>query len=110
MSFDYDHSRYMVSCWQNGRIVAIDINGVQTPFRVGLGTALGNVIYNNTIYVSSCTTVWGFGLETALPVFSTTVPGSPIWMAIANRIAEDIFLRRECLLSSARLSQKGEVC
>ncbi|NIS16252.1 MAG: hypothetical protein GWN14_25840 [candidate division Zixibacteria bacterium] len=76
VSFDYDHNRYLVSCWQNGRIVAIDTSGVQSPFKGGLGTAMGNVIYNNTIYVSSFTTVWGFDLETALPVFNVPISGA----------------------------------
>ncbi len=76
--YDSVNSRYLVSNWNDGKIVAIDSNGNQSYFKQRTGHALGNCIVGDTFYVSIGTAILGLNLNNPedtvmyLPVSGTT--------------------------------------
>lgn len=52
VAFDSTGKRYLISNYQDGAIVQIDSDGVQSHFKTGLGHCYGNHIVGNTLYVS----------------------------------------------------------
>jgi hypothetical protein len=78
VNYDSLHSRYLVSNYNNGSIIAIDSSGVQSYFKQRSGHALGNCITGNSIYVSIGNTILGLNLDNPddttmyLPIAGTT--------------------------------------
>ncbi len=76
--YDSINSRYLVSNWNDGNIVAIDSNGNQSYFKQRAGHALGNCIAGDTFYVSIGTVILGLNINNPddtvmyLPVAGTT--------------------------------------
>jgi PKD repeat protein len=88
--YDPLYNRYLVSNWNNGNIVQIDSNGVQSFFFSDLGgnvaglLVVGNILYaaaNNGFYAG----LVGFDLHTAEIVEYINVPG----VGIVNGLAAD---------------------
>jgi PKD repeat protein len=52
VAFDAENNRYLVSNCGDGKIIAIDSEGVHSEFYTGLGVCLGNCIFEGVLYVS----------------------------------------------------------
>ena len=61
--YDYEHDRYLVSCWGNSKIVAIDDEGNQTAFLEDLGQILGIHLRRDRLYISSGNRLKSYSLE-----------------------------------------------
>ena len=80
--YDYTHSRYLVSNWENGDIISIDSLGNQSCFCSPMDQAAGLCILGNVVYAASTegglTGIIGFDLDTGSLVCSTEVPGKQL--------------------------------
>jgi len=68
--YDEVNNRYLVSCLNAGKVIAIDSNGNKSLFKSGFGYAFSATIYGNTYYISSSKYVKGFDLTTGNQVFN----------------------------------------
>jgi sugar lactone lactonase YvrE len=75
VNWDSLHTRYLVSSFSNGRIVAIDTLGNQSIFIDGLGYALGNHIKDTVLYVSHGHGVNGFNLASGALIWQVYIAG-----------------------------------
>ena len=73
--FDEQNDRYLVSNYQTGDIVKIDMEGNQSYFIRGVDAIQGLEIVDNAVYVGCGYGVRGFDLTTAEMVLDVTVPG-----------------------------------
>ncbi len=74
--YDASAKRYLVSCFNAGKVVEIDSNGNQRYFKEGLAHSYSNTIYNGVFYISTGNTIKGFDLNTAAQVMSIYISGS----------------------------------
>jgi len=75
VNFDAARNQYMVSCWGNGTIVAIDMDGNQSLF-ASPGNVLSNCISGDTLFVSRGNNVRAFDLETGDVLFTKYITGA----------------------------------
>jgi hypothetical protein len=73
VSWDSLHTRYLVSSFNNGRIVAMDTLGNQSIFIDDLGYAYGNHIKDTVLYVSHGHGVNGFNLATGVLIWQVYI-------------------------------------
>lgn len=73
VSFDSAHNRYMVSSYNNGRLVTIDSNGVQGIFNASQPHVLGHCLHDNTVYVSIGTVIRGYDLDDTSMVMNISI-------------------------------------
>ncbi len=73
VNWDSLHTRYLVSSFNNGRIVAMDTLGNQSLFIDGLGYAYGNHIKDTVLYVSHGHGVYGFNLTSGALIWQVDI-------------------------------------
>jgi sugar lactone lactonase YvrE len=74
--WDSLYQRYLVSSFNNGRVVAIDTLGNQTIFKSGLGYAYGSYIKDTVLYVSYGHGVRGLNLSNGNTIWQTPISES----------------------------------
>lgn len=75
--YDSVYNRYLVSCWRNGAVIAIDSNGVQSYFRTGLGNCASIIISGDTVFVAlNNESVVGLDLHTGATLMYRTFAGA----------------------------------
>ena len=74
ISFDSLRNRYLVSCYQSGRIVQVDTAGNQSIYLSGFDHCFGNCMRGDTLFVCDGTSVWGFDLATNDTVMHVILP------------------------------------
>jgi len=76
--YDSSESRYLVSNWGDGNIIAIDSTGTQTYFNTDMDQAAGLHIVGNIIYAASTegsvTGIVGFDLASGLRICTMDIP------------------------------------
>jgi hypothetical protein len=73
VSWDSLNTRYLISSFNNGRIIAMDILGNQSLFIDGLGQAYGNHIKDTVLYVSYGHGVYGFNLASGAQIWQVNI-------------------------------------
>ncbi len=87
--WDSAHSRYLVSNWNTGDIVQIDLDGSYTLFSDGVQSAAGMHIIGDSLFVAS-----NFTAQQGIAIFSLTTAQQigyfkPTGMQFANSICSD---------------------
>ena len=78
VSWDLQNNRYLVSSYDNGRIVAVDTSGQQSIFASGLEGPTGNHVSGDTLFVSTANEVLGLSLDDAEIILQVPIPGSSL--------------------------------
>lgn len=74
--WDTLYQRYIVSSWNNGRLVTLDTLGNQTQFIGGLGHAYGSHIQDSLIYVSTGKAIRVYRLADASLAWQLSISGA----------------------------------
>lgn len=74
--YDVAQSRYLISNWVTGQIIAIDQEGNQNLYSGGLPHSHGLMIHNDTLYVLSNNRVYRLNLTTGNTIDYLQVPGA----------------------------------
>ena len=82
--FDYGNNRYLVSNWNNGSIVEVDSNGVQSYFKTGLTACGGSEIIGEVFYSASSDQVTAIDLNTAETLWTLTIPNTSLLNAMTS--------------------------
>ncbi len=75
--FDSARNRYIIANFDDGNIISLDSNGVQTIFASPGGNSLGSAIIGDTVYISQLTRVIGYDLNTAELVMDLSLIAYP---------------------------------
>ncbi len=74
--FDYENMRWLVSSYEGGRILQLDLDGNLAYFNeTNLDHPRGMKIMNDVLYVTASTEIKGFSLASGLEVFNLFIPG-----------------------------------
>jgi hypothetical protein len=90
--YDSLYKRYLVSNWNNGSIVQIDSNGVQSYFVTGHGSINGIHIAENIVFAGCSTKVKGFDLTTRDTVMDLAIPGAINYNDITSDNSGNIYI------------------
>lgn len=74
VAFDSLNNRYMVTSFNNSRIISLDKNGNQTLFKEGV-KCLGNCIKDSILYVTAAARIIGYSLTNGDVVLNLSFPG-----------------------------------
>jgi dipeptidyl aminopeptidase/acylaminoacyl peptidase len=74
--YDDALSRYLISNWVTGQIIAIDQEGNQNLYSSGLPHSHGMIVQNDTLYVLSNNRIYRLNLTTGVTIDYLQVPGA----------------------------------
>jgi hypothetical protein len=106
--FDPPRERYLVANFDNGDIIAIDSNGIQSTFASLGGNSLGSVIVGDILYITQLQTVIGLDLATATPVFDLTIAPNPYLEGLTSDGSEYLYaVHDQGLIYKIRISDES---
>ena len=92
VEYDIFNNRWLVSNWGNGKIIAIDPNGVQSIFISSSGNAIAECISGDTLYVSMGVEIRAYDLNTGDLYWSEYVEGTEKLYGLVTDTSESGYL------------------